>query len=87
VAGSIAHGDALTPLTDVDLGIVVPDSDKVYGPERKGPQELKTRAANAIRVGLKNEYSDLAVEVKGRKRLILISIARSGSKRTTGFHG
>ena len=34
VNGSIAHGDALFPLTDVDLGIVVPDPDHRYGPGR-----------------------------------------------------
>nr|MBS1900730.1 hypothetical protein [Actinomycetota bacterium] len=39
--GSIAHGDALTPLTDVDLGIVIPNTDGRYGPGRKGPLELQ----------------------------------------------
>ena len=38
VNGSIAHGDALTPLTDVDLGVVVPDPDEIYGPGRRGPK-------------------------------------------------
>ncbi|MGF4041779.1 nucleotidyltransferase domain-containing protein [Paenarthrobacter nitroguajacolicus] len=72
VNGSIAHGDALTPLTDVDLGVVVPDPDNKYGPGLKGPDDLKQRAANAIRSGLKDKYGDLAVEVEGRKRSILI---------------
>ena len=70
--GSIAHGDALTPLTDVDLGIVVADPDHDYGPGRRGPRDLKERAADAIRAGLKREYGELAVEVKGRKRSILV---------------
>ncbi len=45
VNGSIAHGDALTPpLTDVDLGVVVPDPDNKYGPPGlKGPDDLKQR--------------------------------------------
>ncbi len=30
--GSVAHGDALDPLTDVDLGVVVLDPDGLYGP-------------------------------------------------------
>ncbi|MCK6091883.1 nucleotidyltransferase [Micrococcus endophyticus] len=72
VNGSIAHGDALTPLTDVDLGVVVPDSDHEYGPGKHGSKDLKERAADAIRAGLKEEYGDLAVEVKGRKRSILV---------------
>ncbi|NDK30619.1 nucleotidyltransferase domain-containing protein [Nesterenkonia haasae] len=72
VNGSIAHGDALTPLTDVDLGIVVPDPDQQYRPGKRGPKDLKERAAEAIRAGLKQRYGDLAVEVKGRKRSILV---------------
>ena len=72
VNGSIAHGDALTPLTDVDLGVVVPDPEHLYGPGKIGPTVLKERAAAAIRVALKPDYGDLAVEVVGRKRSILI---------------
>lgn len=72
VNGSIAHGDALTPLADVDLGVVVPDPDEEYGPGKRGPKDLKERAADAIRAGLKEEYGDLAVEVKGSKRSILV---------------
>jgi hypothetical protein len=70
--GSIAHGDALTPLTDVDLGVVVPDPHHRYGPGRRGPSDLKHRAAEAIRTALKPTYGDLAVEVEGRKRSILV---------------
>jgi predicted nucleotidyltransferase len=70
--GSIAHGDALTPLTDVDLGVVVPDPDHRYGPGRRGPRELKDRAADAVRRDLKATYGDLRVEVEGRKRSILV---------------
>jgi len=72
VNGSIAHGDALTPLTDVDLGVVIPDPDHIYGPGKIGPTILEERAAQAIRVALKPDYGDLAVEVKGRKRSVLI---------------
>lgn len=72
VNGSIAHGDALTPLSDVDLGVVVPDPDGEFGPGKKGPTVLKERAAAAIRTGLKEAYGDLAVYVEGRKRSILI---------------
>ena len=72
VNGSIAHGDALTPLTDVDLGVVIPDPEGIYGPGKIGPTGLEERAADAIRVALKPDYGDLAVEVKGRKRSILI---------------
>jgi hypothetical protein len=83
--GSLAHGDALTPLTDVDLGVVVPDPAREFGPGKKGPRELKERAANAIRRELKAEYGDLAVEVKGRKRSILVRFRDPVSPRFPDF--
>ncbi|WP_454850187.1 nucleotidyltransferase domain-containing protein [Promicromonospora soli] len=70
--GSVAHGDALTPLVDVDLGIVVPDPEHHYGPGKRGPAGLKERAAEALRNGLRPKYGDLRIEVKGRKRSILV---------------
>jgi hypothetical protein len=70
--GSVAHGDALTPLTDVDLGVVVPDLDDEYGPGKRGPRSLQDRAANAVKRELKAEFGDLRVEVEGRKRSILV---------------
>lgn len=72
VNGSVAHGDALTPLADVDLGCVVADPDHTYGPGRVGSRPLKDRAANAIRRELREQYGDLRVEVEGRKRSILV---------------
>ena len=73
VNGSVAHGDALTPLTDVDVGVVVLGADaEGYGPGKRGPRDLKERAADAIRRDLKDEYGDLAVELDGRKRSLLV---------------
>lgn len=70
--GSVAHGDALTPLTDVDLGIVIPNPDRRYGPGRKGPAELQERAALAIRRDLGDIYDGLRIEFRDRKRSILV---------------
>jgi predicted nucleotidyltransferase len=72
VNGSVAHGDALTPLTDVDLGVVISNFDGAYGPGKKGPAELQERAAAAIRRELASEYGDLRIEFRGRKRSILV---------------
>lgn len=85
VNGSVAHGDALTPLTDIDLGVVVRDANHEYGPGSKGPRELKDRAAEAIRRELKAEYGDLAVEVEGRKRSILVRFRDPVSSRFPDF--
>jgi hypothetical protein len=81
VNGSVAHGDALTPLTDVDLGVVVAEAVDSHGPGKKGPGDLKDRAADAIRRELAPEYPKLTVIVEGRKRSILV---RFGDPVTTG---
>lgn len=70
--GSVAHGDALTPLTDVDLGIVIADAKGEYGPGKMGPTQLQERAGAAIRRELSDTYDDLRLEFRGRKRSILI---------------
>ncbi|MHB1164372.1 MAG: nucleotidyltransferase domain-containing protein [Candidatus Nanopelagicales bacterium] len=72
VNGSIAHGDANTPLSDLDLGIVVPDPDHQYGQGKLGPSALQERAADAIRRDLKDKYDGLIVELQGKKRAILV---------------
>ncbi len=83
--GSVAHRDALTPLTDVDLGVVVPDLDGEYGPGKKGPTALQEKAARVIREELRPKYGDLRVEVKDRKRSILIKFNEPVSDRAEDF--
>lgn len=85
VNGSVAHGDALTPLTDVDVGVVVPDRDALYGPGKKGPTELMEKAARVIREELRPTYGELRVEVKSRKRSILIKFNEPVSARAEDF--
>lgn len=71
--GSIAHGDALTPLTDIDIGVVVPNPTGEYGPDAKGPGQLQQRAAAAIKRALQDEFPNLRVIVGGRKRSVYVS--------------
>lgn len=72
VNGSVAHGDALDPLTDIDLGVVVAEAKYTHGPGLRGCADLQERAADAIRAALKDEFPDLRVEYKSRKRSILV---------------
>lgn len=72
VNGSVAHGDALTPLTDVDLGVVIAEAVHTHGPGKRGPRELMDRAADAIRARLRPEFPHLEVVVEGRKRSVLV---------------
>ena len=70
--GSLAHGDALTPLTDIDLGIVIAEAKHTHGPGKKGPRDLMDRAADAIRRALKADFPKLTVTVQGCTRAVLV---------------
>jgi len=72
VNGSVAHGDALTPLTDIDLGVVVPNDDGVYGPGRRGPADLQQRAADAIRRELGGDFPNLRITWIGQRRAVFV---------------
>jgi predicted nucleotidyltransferase len=85
--GSLAHGDAIDPLADFDIGVVVPDPDNEYGPEKKSATELKERAREAIRSALCEEFPELRIEVEGRKRSVLIRFSRTVAARATDFTG
>lgn len=72
INGSVAHGDALTPLTDVDLGVIVEESKHTHGPGKKGCSDLQERAADAMREALKPEFPHASVEWRGRRRSVLV---------------
>lgn len=79
--GSVAHGDALDPLTDVDLGIIVAEAVDTHGPGKKGCSDLEERAAEVIRKTLRPQFENLRVEWRGRKRSVLV---RFGDPVTPG---
>ncbi|MEV7345097.1 hypothetical protein [Streptomyces sp. NPDC093544] len=71
--GSVAHGDANTPLTDVDLGVVLTKKDaEPYGPGKKSALSLMEKARDAIREDLDDEFPKLTIEVLGRRRAVLV---------------
>jgi hypothetical protein len=72
VNGSIPHQDALTPLTDLDLGVIVAGAEHTHGPGKKGCSDLQERAANAIRLALKPEFPNSAVYWQGQRRAVLV---------------
>jgi hypothetical protein len=79
INGSVAHGDANTPLTDVDLGVVVEIAG--YGPTGYGPVGLMELARDAIKEHLKDEFENLVVTIEGQKRAVLV---RFGDPVTPG---
>lgn len=83
--GSVAHGDALTPLTDIDIGVVVPNPVGDYGPGAEGPDELQQRAAEAVKRELKGEFPNLRVIVGGRKRSVYVAFGKPVDERAADF--
>ncbi|PSM39925.1 nucleotidyltransferase [Streptomyces dioscori] len=80
--GSIAHGDANTPLTDVDLGVVLTAEDaKPYGPGKKSALSLMETVRDVIHEDLDEEFPKLTIEVVGRRRAVLV---RFGDPVTNG---
>ncbi|MGW7406817.1 hypothetical protein ACWGI9_24370 [Streptomyces sp. NPDC054833] len=80
--GSVAHGDANTPLTDVDLGVVLTKKDaEPYGPAKKSTLPLMEIARDAIHEDLDDEFPKLTIEVVGRRRAVLV---RFGDPVTRG---
>lgn len=80
--GSVAHGDANTPLTDVDLGVVLASKAAVpYGPGRKSALPLMEIVRDTIREDLSDEFPKLTIEIIGRRRAVLV---RFGDPVTPG---
>lgn len=80
--GSVAHGDANTPLTDVDLGVVLASkAAALYGPGRTSALPLMEIVRDAIRDDLNGEFPKLTIEVIGRRRAVLV---RFGDPVTPG---
>jgi predicted nucleotidyltransferase len=85
--GSLAHGDANTPLTDWDLVVVISDPDDEYGPGKKSSLDLKERAKEHLRAALSVEYPKLTVIIKGQKRAVLLRYSEPVTPGTTDFTG
>ncbi|MCZ7459187.1 hypothetical protein [Streptomyces sp. WMMC940] len=84
--GSVAHGDANSPLTDVDLGAVLSRADAAgYGPDGHDALSLMERARDVIREDLEDEFHRLTVEVAGRRRAVLVRFGDPVTKQQEDF--
>lgn len=86
-SGSLAHGDANTPLTDWDLVVVIPDPNNAYGPGRRSSADLKERAKDRLRGALADEFPKLTVTIQGQKRAVLVHYSEPVTAATTDFSG
>lgn len=85
VNGSVAHGDALDPLTDIDLGIVVAEAKNTHGPGKNGCSDLQERAANAIRAALSEEFPGLRLAWRKRRRSNLVRFGKPVTRGQDDF--
>ena len=70
--GSVAHGDAMTPLSDIDLGVILEGrSDLGPDADQYGPLAEMEWAAEQLEGELRKKFDDLTVDPY-RKRSILI---------------
>jgi hypothetical protein len=83
--GSVAHGDANTPLTDVDTGVVVAGAEEDYGPNGHGPGPLMNQARKAIREDLEGDYPDLRIAVEGQRHAVGVRFGDPIDPRQTDF--
>ncbi len=70
--GSITHGDALSPLNDVDLGVILRDRpDLGPGPGQTGPQDEMRQTAARLESLLRDQFPRLTAD-PGNKRSIVL---------------
>ncbi len=70
--GSIAHGDAMSPLNDVDLGVILMDRpDLGIGPGQTGPKYEMERTAARLQEKLRAKFPDLTADPKNKRSIVL----------------
>lgn len=68
--GSIAHGDALSPLNDVDLGVILKNRPDL-GPGKGRPEEEMERTAAALAGKLRPQFPDLTADPSNKRSIVL----------------
>ena len=70
--GSIAHGDALSPLNDVDLGVILTNRpDLGPGPGQQRPEEEMRKTAARLAELLKPQFPDLKADPSTKRSIVL----------------
>lgn len=68
--GSIAHGDALSPLNDIDLGVILEERPDL-GPGQDGPLDEMRWAAWELEDKLKAQFPRLTADWKNKRSIVL----------------
>ena len=70
--GSIAHGDALSPLNDVDLGVILTNRpDLGPDPGQSGPQEEMRRTAARLADLLRPQFPNVTADPNNKRSIVL----------------
>jgi hypothetical protein len=85
--GSVVHGDAMSPLNDIDVGIVVGTYEQSCRLQLHAPAELVEWTRSVLIASLREEYPYLTATLEGQRRSILIEfdhkVANPGLGRFT----
>ncbi|GAA2014120.1 hypothetical protein GCM10009839_06250 [Catenulispora yoronensis] len=76
--GSIAHGDAMHPLNDVDLGVILTDRPEL-GPDGLGPRAEMRHVAGELVKRLKPTFPKLSADPEGKRSVVLTFNAVQGA--------
>jgi hypothetical protein len=78
LSGSIQHGDALTPLDDIDLGVIVA-GPLAHSERIRSPEFILSRVSQSLQLRLRKHYPNLTTGIAGQKRSILIRFGNRAS--------
>ncbi len=73
VNGSIVQGDAMSPLRDIDVGIVLDVCDPMYTSQCYAPTRLIERTCSILLASLRKEFPYAIGTLEGQRRSILIT--------------
>lgn len=74
--GSVAHGDAIRPISDVDVGVVVKENASIVD-LMSSPSSFQKEIAAELQAKLQKNYRGVKVSHLGRKRSILVEYGDS----------
>ncbi|GAA2640958.1 hypothetical protein [Streptomyces vastus] len=84
INGSIAHGDALSPLNDVDLGVVL--GEPWAARERwRSPEAIMKCACEVIETLARKRYPGISAEFAGQKRAVVVQFGDDARKPYRDF--
>lgn len=77
INGSIKHGDALTPLNDIDLGVVISNPTASLQ-RRHSPAKMMASTGIVIEAFAKHHYPEVSTSFEGQTRSVVVDFGDRG---------